>query len=112
MSSPDEEPMPLPLETDIPKELLPEVLHVYDKNASALLKNPAPPVYRVFQEDDVCMTPFIDIVRRAQYRNWVKFVARCPIKFVRKYPVPVLTKDEGMFIPSPSIRSSVPHTQR
>jgi hypothetical protein len=39
MSSPDEEPKPLPLEVDIPKEHLPEVLHVYDKE-SALLGNP------------------------------------------------------------------------
>jgi hypothetical protein len=105
MSSPDEEPKLLPLEVDIPKEHLPEVLHVYDKE-SALLKDPAPPGYRIFQEDDVCMIPPINMVRRRQYRHWLKFLDRCPVKYVRKYPAPVPTKDEGTSIPAPpSIRS-------
>jgi hypothetical protein len=91
MSSSNEEPMPLPLEVDIPKENLPQFLHVYDKQASAF-RNPIP--YH-FHQKDKC----------TKYRSWAKFVTRFPIKFVRKYPVPA-TKDEGMSIPAPlSIRS-------
>jgi hypothetical protein len=106
MSSTDEEPKPLPalpFDVDIPKEHLPEVLHVYDKDSSALCKNLvlSARVYHTFQEDGVRMISVEDIVTRrmGERRNWEKFLARCPVKFIRKYPVPVPTKDEGMFIP-------------
>lgn len=95
--------MPLPLEVDIPNEHLPEVLEVYDKDASALYINPVSRVYRHFQENGVCIVPSIDMVREELGREglyccWAEFLAHCPVKFVRKYPAPacVLAKDEGM----------------
>jgi hypothetical protein len=116
MSSSNEElaPLPtLPLEVEIPKEHLPDILDVYDKHAFVLLRITIPRVYSVFHNDAILMIPAGDPARTAEYRSWAKFLARCPVKFVRKYPVRVPIKDEGMSIPAPpSIRSSVPHTQR
>src|SRR5579859_2169312 len=88
-----EEPKLLPLQVDIPKEHLPEVLDVYDKQALALFREPLP-------RGSFYTKKTIDENAMAKYRSWAKFVARWPIKYVRKYPVPVPTKDdEGMFIP-------------
>jgi hypothetical protein len=67
ISSSDEETAPLPLEVDIPKERLPDVLVVSDtgKLPGVIFKDPFP----------------------AAGRSLEKFLACNPIKYVRKYPV-------------------------
>ncbi len=95
ISSSDGESVPLPLEVAIPKERLPDVLDVYDKDA-------------------ILIVPAGDPTRMAEYRSWEKFLARGPVKFVRKYPVriPTTLEGEGMFIPALPSSPLYPHTQR
>ena len=110
-----EESVSLPLEANIPKECLPDVLDVYDKHASALLRITIPFYYHVHDKNSILIIPAGDPPRVALYRSWEKFVARCPVKFVRKYPGHVPTTDipttdtakgEGPFHPCISIQSS------
>jgi hypothetical protein len=95
-----EEHVPLPLEANIPKECLPEVLDVYDKNGSTLLRITIPYYYNVHDRNSILIIPAGDPPRMAQYYNYQKFLARYPVKFVRKYPghIPTTPKGEGMFI--------------
>ena len=63
MSSSDEGPIALPLEVDIPNEHLPEVLDVYDKQASALFRFTTPGMYSVFGKDATLMVPAGDTLQ-------------------------------------------------
>lgn len=111
MTPSSEESVPLPFEVNIPKERLPDVLDVYDKHASALLRITIPLVYNVNNKNAMLIIPAGDPARLAEYRSWEKFLARRPIKFVRKYPVHGSTRlnGEGIFISAPPSSS---HMQR
>jgi hypothetical protein len=92
--------MPLHLQVD-PKDRLPNALDVYDKDVRTFLE------YGIFDnlKDDSDAKRMnvhrIQVGIGSSWCSWMKFVARYPIKFVRKYPICVPTKDEGMFIPVP-----------
>ena len=109
-----EESVSLPLEANIPKECLPDVLDVFDKHASVLLRITIPFYYHVHDKNSILIIPAGDPPRMALYRSWEKFVARCPVKFVRKYPGQVPTtcmpKGGGLFHHCISIQS--PHSTK
>ena len=111
MTSSSEEHVPLPSEVNISRERLPDVLDVYDKDASALLRITIPRVYNVYHRNAKLIIPVGDPSREAEYRSWEKFLARNPVKFVRKYPVHDSTtlKDEDLLIFAPPSSS---HEQR
>ena len=100
MTSSSEEHVPLPSEVNISRERLPDVLDVYDKDASALLRITISRVYNVYHRNAKLIIPVGDPSREAEYRSWEKFLARNPVKFVRKYPVHDSTtlKDEDLLI--------------
>jgi hypothetical protein len=104
LSTSGKEAVPLPLEGNVPKECLPDVLDVYDKNGSTLLRITIPYYYNVHDKNSILIIPAGDPPRMAQYYNYQKFLARYPVKFVRKYPcqVPTTPKGEGMFISASS----------
>ncbi|KAF8268121.1 hypothetical protein EI94DRAFT_1800879 [Lactarius quietus] len=78
MSSSGEESVLLPLEVNILKEQLPDVLD-----------------YNVHDKNSILIIPVGDPSRLALYRSWEKFLARCPVKFVRKYPMHGSTGEEA-----------------
>ncbi|KAH9029965.1 hypothetical protein EDB85DRAFT_1964782 [Lactarius pseudohatsudake] len=95
ISSYDEESAPLPLEVAIPKEHLPDVLDVYDKDAWVLLRPTIFSVDSAFDKDVALRVSASDPARMAEYRNWEKFLACNPIRFVRKYPVRIPATHDG-----------------
>ncbi|KAH8985778.1 hypothetical protein EDB86DRAFT_2323457 [Lactarius hatsudake] len=94
ISSYDEESTPLPLEVAVPKEHLPDVLDVYDKDAWVLLRPTIFSVYSAFDKDAALRISASDPARMAEYRNWEKFLACNPVRFVRKYPVCITHEGE------------------
>ena len=83
MSLEDEETALPPLEADIPKDHLPDILHVCDKRALALLRITHS---RYGNKETPFMISAHDPERMAAFRNWEKFLARCHVQFVRKLP--------------------------
>ncbi len=116
ISSSDEEFVPLPLEVIIPKERLPDVLDVYNKDSSAFLSVITPYAYSDFNKNKDALLRILsgDPARLAEYHSLEKFLARSPVKFVRKYPVciPTTLEGEGMFIHAPPSGPLYPHTQK
>jgi len=85
--SSDGEPMLLPLEVDILEPYLPEALDVFIGDQWVIRA-----ACRSGKASD------------AEQHNFQKFLAHCPVKFVREYPRrPITTTPncEGMFIPLP-----------
>ncbi len=85
--SSDEEPMPLPLQVDIPKAHLPDVLEVF-----------------IGDRDVFCgALPYMRATE-AWWLNWQKLLALGPLKFVRKNPrglITITSECEGMFVSIP-----------
>ncbi|KAH9053335.1 hypothetical protein EDB87DRAFT_1581053 [Lactarius vividus] len=91
--SSDEDSVPSPLEVTIPEESLPDVLDVYDKDAWVLLRPTIFDVYSALDKDAAHRISAGDSARMAEYHNWDRFVAHNPVRFVRKYPVRILTHE-------------------
>jgi hypothetical protein len=72
LESSDKETMPLPLEVFIPEDHLPDVLDVYDTDT--------------FLSATWYHVPYYKQISDAVWKSWAKFLARCPIKFVRESP--------------------------
>ncbi|KAH8983756.1 hypothetical protein EDB92DRAFT_1557968 [Lactarius akahatsu] len=106
ISSYDEESAHLPLEVAIPKEHLPDVLDVYDKDAWVLLRPRIFSVYSAFDKDVALRVSASDPARMAEYCNWEKFLAHNPVRFVRKYPVRIPTTHEGGEVASDTLKAS------
>jgi hypothetical protein len=93
--SSDEEPVPLPLEVFIPEDHLPDVLEVYDTDT--------------FRSASWYNIPSYKRMSDAVWKSWAKFLARCPIKFVRESPWvrTSMLKEKRIF--SPTLPSSLLH---
>ena len=71
--SSSKETVPLPLEVVVPKDHLPDILEVYDTSTFRSATSYNVPSSTKLMSDAV-------------WNSWEKFLARCPIKFVRVHP--------------------------
>ncbi|KAH9029968.1 hypothetical protein EDB85DRAFT_1964808 [Lactarius pseudohatsudake] len=95
ISSSDKEPMVSPLDVVIPEEHLPDVLEVYDKDASTLLEVISLCNHGFYDKEMLLSTTSSNPGEWAEYRSLEKFLAHSPIKYVRKYPKRIPTMLEG-----------------
>ncbi len=78
--------MPIPLEVDIPKAHLPDILEVF---------------VGLGDRDTFCGALPYEQANEAERHNWQKILACGPLKFVRKDPRMTTPDLEGMFAPTP-----------
>ena len=80
---------PPPLEGVIPEDHLPDILDVYDTDTFRRVTLPDShiPLYHVSD---------------AMWNSWEKFLARCPLKFVRGVRIHNILKDKRIFISTSS----------